>query len=262
MISGQDLVRNFTLFVEKERVKAGLTQAEMAAKLDMSLSGYKKMVGGETSRINLQMAVQMHNMTGKWLFEMLQMEDTDLYHTAKTLRRLSSSQLRFIRNIVDFEAAFTLGEKRCEDYISVLVPTGEMMDGMIYDSCQVVKVEAAAYRKLFGDDLNSGIQITSIHFQPVYNPGDILLLSKNPIRDGDTGVFLNREDGRLYIRKFRQGTPCILEPITYYGTPCVMDTGSSADTAKWVRLGRVLTKMRNEVKQMSAVKNVEDLHTI
>lgn len=245
MVSGQDLVRNFTLFVEKERVKAGLTQAEMAAKLDMSLSGYKKMVGGETSRINLQTAVQMHSMTGKWLFEMLQMEESDLYHTARALRRLSSSQLRFVKSIVDFEAAFAKKEKQVEEFISVLVPTGEMMDGMIYDSCQIVKVDAGSYRKLFGEDLNGGLQITSIHFQPVYNPGDILLLSRNPIRDGDTGVFLNREDGRLYIRKFRQGNPCILEPVTYYGSSCTMDTGNRESDGKWVRLGRVLTKMRN-----------------
>lgn len=248
MVSGQDLVRNFTLFVEKERVKAGITQAEMAGKLDMSLSGYKKMVGGETTRINLQTAVQMHNLTGKWLFEMLQMECNELYQTVKMLRRLSPSQLQFVKNIVDFETAFAVKEKKAEDYISVLVPTGEMMDGMIYDSCQTIKVNAAPYRKLFGEDLNSGLQITSLHFQPVYNPGDILLLSKNPIRDGDTGVFVNREDGRLYIRKFRQGTPCVLEPITYYGTSYTMDAGSSADTGKWIRLGRVLTKMRNEVE--------------
>ena len=56
MLTKQELVKNFTLNVEKERLKLKLTQAQMAKKLDMSLSGYKKMISGVTTIIDLYTA--------------------------------------------------------------------------------------------------------------------------------------------------------------------------------------------------------------
>ena len=42
MLSKQEIVTNFILNVEKERVRCKQTQAPMSKKLDMSLSCYKK----------------------------------------------------------------------------------------------------------------------------------------------------------------------------------------------------------------------------
>ena len=71
MLTRQDIVRNFTLNVEKERIKRNLTQSQMAKKLEMSLSGYKKMISGVTAKIDLYTVQLMHNLTGKWIFELI-----------------------------------------------------------------------------------------------------------------------------------------------------------------------------------------------
>ena len=49
------------------------TQAEMAKKLELSLSGYKKMISGETTKIDTYTAFLMYDLYGKWLFEMIRM---------------------------------------------------------------------------------------------------------------------------------------------------------------------------------------------
>ena len=51
--------------VEKERVAMHLTQKQMAQKLDMSLSGYKKMIAGETAKE--QIIFKLHKADGTTL---------------------------------------------------------------------------------------------------------------------------------------------------------------------------------------------------
>ncbi len=79
---------------------------------------------------------------------------------------------------------------------------------------------------------------------PVYNLGDILLISKQAIRDGDTGVFVNRENGCAYIRKFHQASPCILAPVNEYGETFLVDSYNKEQMDKWIKFGTVITKMR------------------
>lgn len=243
MLTKQELVKNFTLNVEKERLKLKLTQAQMAKKLDMSLSGYKKMISGVTTKIDLYTAYLLQNMTGKWIFELIDDCEEDM-ELILSLRELSQCQKSFIKGIIEFEAAFSAGHDEPEDYITVFVPTGNMEDGMIYDSSHFFKVNAASYRKKFGDDLYCGIQVTSEHLNPVYNLGDILLICRKAIREGDTGIFLNRETGCAYIRKLQVTASWILEPINGYGKAITIDRQDEAATKKWIRFGYVLTKMR------------------
>ncbi len=91
MLTKQELVKNFTLNVEKERLKLKLTQAQMAKKLDMSLSGYKKMISGVTTKIDLYTAYLLQNMTGKWIFELIDDYEEDM-ELILSLRELSQCQ--------------------------------------------------------------------------------------------------------------------------------------------------------------------------
>lgn len=43
----QKILLNFIDNIEKERVRLNLTQAQMAQKLDMSVSNYKKLIAGQ-----------------------------------------------------------------------------------------------------------------------------------------------------------------------------------------------------------------------
>lgn len=244
MLTKQEIVSNFILNVEKERLKQNLTQAQMAKKLEMSLSGYKKMVSGVTAKVDLYTVYLMQHMTGKWIFELIDdyQEDTEII---LKLKELSLRQKNFIEGIIDFEIEFSVSHENCNDYITVFVPTGNMQDGMVYDSSNFFKINATSYRKKFGDDLYCGIQVTSDHLHPVYNLGDILLVCRKSVREGDTGIFFNKENGRAYIRRLMPASSWILEPINGYGEPIAIDRHNETESAKWIRFGYILTKIRD-----------------
>lgn len=243
-----DMANNFGLNIELERFRLGYSQAKMAKALDMSLSSYKRILTGETTRIEIYTVHLLYRLTNRLGFELGDEHDPYL-DVFQHMRRLSAPQLRTISSLIDFELAFTedlLSNEREEDYITVLVPTGSMEDGMIYDSYATEKINIASYRKRYGDLLDIGIRITSDHLNPVYHENDILLVCQQPIRDGNTGIFFDKETGLLYARRFRQGRPLKLEPVNGYGKPIYIDSSNRKEADRWTHIGYVVTKMRSD----------------
>lgn len=240
----QKILLNFIDNIEKERVRLNLTQAQMAQKLDMSVSNYKKLIAGQYRRPNLFLAQRLYELTVKLLFEFFDFDSPKLNAISKFMK-LSDTQCSFIEGIIDFELAFSASkEENTDDYLTVLIPTGNCEDGMIWDSANVRKVNIAPYRKRYGSQINAGVEVTSNHLTPVYHMGDILLISRRPPRDGDTTIFLNTENGRAYLRRFIQQVPRILQPINGYGESFYIDPYNEDEVKKWVKYGVVLTKMR------------------
>lgn len=240
----QKILLNFIDNIEKERVRLNLTQAQMAQKLDMSVSNYKKLIAGQYRRPNLFLAQRLYELTGKLLFVFFDFDSPKLNAISKFMK-LSDTQCSFIDGIIDFELAFSASkEENTDDYLTVLIPTGNCEDGMIWDSANVRKVNIAPYRKRYGSQINAGVEVTSNHLTPVYHMGDILLISRRPPRDGDTTIFLNTENGRAYLRRFIQQVPRILQPINGYGESFYIDPYNEDEVKKWVKYGVVLTKMR------------------
>jgi len=238
---------NFVENLEKERCAAGLTQCQMAEKLDMSVSGYKKLISGETTKIDLYTAYRLCTFTGKWLFEFCEgTADTMLKSIALRLRYLSPYQLCFLSSVIDFEMDYVDNYKHDSrgDYINLLTPTGSHHDGMIWDSTNIEKINISHYRKRFGSMLHCAIRITGNYLHPTYNAGDILLVSQTALKDGDTGLFVNKDENRAYIRKFKQTNSWILEPVNGYGQTFVVDNLDKDEMDKWIIFGRVLTKVR------------------
>ena len=103
----QQIHMNFVENLEKERCTAGLTQYQMAEQLDMSVSGYKKLISGETTKVDLYTAYRLCAFTGKWFFELCEgTADTMIKSIAAKLRYLSPYQLCFLSSVLDFEINF------------------------------------------------------------------------------------------------------------------------------------------------------------
>ncbi len=238
----QDIVSNFIDSLERERNIMKLTQAQMAEKLEMSVSGYKKLISGETAKIDLYTAYQMHQFTGKWTFELCGCVPSDLMQAASKLRSLTPSQLRFVSSVMDFELLIQnqIPPKPEYDYVNLLTPTCALEDGMIWDSMNIEKINIASYRERFGSRLQCAMKITGNYLRPVYLAGDILLLSQTAPRDGEIGIFINKKEGRIYIRRFHQTNPYTLEPLNGYGLTFKVDI----DDSNWINFGHVLCKMR------------------
>lgn len=203
----QKILLNFIDNIEKERVRLNLTQAQMAQKLDMSVSNYKKLIAAQYRLSEPFSGSAPVELTGKLLFEFFDFDSPKLNAISKFMK-LSDTQCSFIEGIIDFELAFSASkEENTDDYLTVLIPTGNCEDGMIWDSANVRKVNIAPYRKRYGSQINAGVEVTSNHLTPVYHMGDILLISRRPPRDGDTTIFLNTE------------RPCLPAPFYSAGSP-------------------------------------------
>lgn len=243
MLSKTEFNKRFSLAMEKERNRLGYTQEEMALKLQMSLSGYKKKISGDTQTIDLYTAHLMYQITGRFLFELVE-DSSPFQELVHNLHMLSPSQINFIKNITEFELNVKGKHKVPNDYLTVFIPTGNFDDGMFFDSSNLELVNVSSYRQKYGSLLSCGIRVTSNHLHPVYNMGDILLICQKAPRDGDTGIFINKKDGCLYIRKFHQTSPCLLEPVNSVGQYLTIDSYNREDMEQWVIFGYVITKIR------------------
>lgn len=239
----KDMNRRFAQNVERERELLGLTQKQMAAKLELSLSAYKRMVDGETSKIDLYTAFRLYQLTGKLSYEFANASDP-LLDLKRKISGLSPSQVSYIDSMIDFEKAFGRQHADHEDYVTVYVPTGNMEDGMVYDSSNVEKMNIAAWRRRYGSQISCGIRVTSNHLHPVYLKGDTLLISRRAMRDGDTGAFINCENGRAYLRKYYQTDPCRLEPVNGCGETFFVDPNDPEDMDRWIKFGVVIARVR------------------
>ncbi len=241
-----EMVNNFGSSIEQERAKLGFSQKRMAEALDMSLSSYKRIINGETNKISIFTVFHMYGLTKKLGFELCGNTSPQL-KVYNSLTKLSDSQLRFVSSVIEFETEFAMdlsSAENVEDYVTVLIPTGNMMDGMVYDSCSLEKLNVAPYRKRYGNQIDFGIRVTSDHLNPVYQLGDNLLVSQQPVRDGDTGIFIDKSTGLLYVRKFYQSTPCRLEPLNNFGHTFYIDNTDEKEVKRWIKFGYVITKMR------------------
>lgn len=240
------IISRFIDNMECERTRLGLTQNQMAKELGISLSGYKKLISGETTKIDLCLGCRLSELSGRYLSDLcgLTVPGSEI---SRRLSELTDSQIHFVGDVVNFEADFNKGypDVDTEDYVTLMTPTGNFEDGMLWDSVNLEKINVAAYRARFGENLHCAIKVSSNHLHPVYHIGDILLVSKQPPRDGDIGIFINRITGRGYLRKYHQTQPVRLEPVNGFGQEFVVDYRNAKDMDQWIKFGKVLTKMRS-----------------
>ena len=62
----QEIIDNFSTSLERQRIELGLSQSQMAQKLDLSLSTYKLLVNGQTQKIDVYTLVKLYELTGKF----------------------------------------------------------------------------------------------------------------------------------------------------------------------------------------------------
>ena len=133
-----EIVNNISTNIERERIKLGI-------------SAYKRIANGESSRIDVYTAYLIYKLTGRFSCELTGFND-DVINLVKRIKKLSKSQRILIDSIIDTELALSAyKDESChtEDLISVLIPTGNMTDGMILDSYNVEKLDVSNYRKAF-----------------------------------------------------------------------------------------------------------------
>lgn len=160
-------------------------------------------------------------------------------HLASILKHLSNNQIQFLEAVA--EAKKYKRESENNHITTVFVPTSDMRDGMIYDASNI---ESLSVPEKYYNHIDCGIRITSNHLHPTYHLGDTILIKCDPPRDGDTGIFINRNTGKVYVRKFRQSSPCQLLPVNDYGTVIYVDSTNEQDMNQWIKFGYVIATIK------------------
>lgn len=241
------LYENFANNIELERNRLGMSQQKMADALQISLSKYKILITNPyDANIDIYLAHQIQKLTGKTVRELCG-DDLPELEMIRSFRELPKHRQDAIRYMIEIESQLSSNgssESSEDDCITCYVPTGNMEDGMILDSRDFITVNIAEYKKYSRDKIDCAVKITSNHLHPVYMRGDILLLSKRAPRDGDVGIFIYKETRQIFIREFKQTSPCELRPVNGYGEIIYVDGDSKAEMNKWIKFGTVLTVMR------------------
>ncbi len=132
------------------------------------------------------------------------------------LRQLSSRSQRAILALIDIEAKTTLHSSYAgTDFITVFLPTGNLIDGQFYDTSSFETLDISAYPNSLKASVDFGFKILSENFLPLYEKNDILLLSRRQLPEhNDITMYLDR-DGRIFLRRY---TPIGLEPLNRTGS--------------------------------------------
>lgn len=136
-------------------------------------------------------------------------------HIIEQFRNLSNRSQRAILSLIDLEAQTTLHSSYTgKDFITVFLPTGNLIDGQFYDTSSFESLDISAYPNSLKSSVDFGFKILSENFLPLYDRNDILLLSRRQLpNQNDIALFLDRE-GRIFLRRY---TSMGLEPLNRLG---------------------------------------------
>ncbi len=243
----RDITTTFAMNIEREREKMGFTQAEMAKELDMTTASYKYLVSGNSANSPLYTAYRASQTTGKTILELCGVVTPEINAIAM-FRDLPKHRQKAILTLIQMEHQLATDVDSTtpseDDMVPLYTALGNMKDGMFYMASDINYVNISSYRKQYGSLIDCAVRITSNHLHPAFHMGDMLLVAQQPPRDGDIGIFINKTNGRLYIRKFLQTSPCTLEPITNFGSPIYVDKYDSNEMKQWIKFGYIITKAR------------------
>lgn len=238
-------IEHFRNEIEDKRFELGWSQDRMAKALDMPLTTYKTLLTGTLAKLDIAVLIEAEKLTGKSVYELIG-ETNQEYDMLRNFQKLPEHRQRAIKSLMELEYELSASLEETDEVVNTTcyVPTGNMEDGMYFDSANYKTVNIAMYKRLFAESIDCAIEVTSNHLHPAYHMGNVLLIHQAAPRDGDTGVFIHKPTSRLYIRRFRQTDPCKLIPINEVGKIITVDSYDKKDMSQWIKFGRVLGKMR------------------
>ena len=157
----------------------------------------------------------------------------------RKIHSLPPRSIRFLEAMADMELSLTMqAQSHNETLIPVVIPTGTMTDGMIFDSLLTEYLDISPYLERFGGQLFCAVKITGNQFSPAYLDGDLLLVGRNlQPHYGTIGIFIH--NNRLYLRRYVTESPLQLESITQNHTRKLIEHPET-----WTLFGCVLTVIR------------------
>lgn len=194
-----------------------LTLNSLAVQADLSEDTLRSIIYGKSQDIKLSNIIKianvlncsLDNLAGRTFYSLKE------ENIINRLSRLPERTFNVIEFLLQLEEHSTYKKSTSgKDIIQVLLPTGNMKDGMLYDCTLFEKLDISNYPAAIKNHTDLGVKIVSRNYEPVYFPNDILLLSHKRLPEYNDIVLYVDNDGRIYIRKYTEN---YLMPINGFG---------------------------------------------
>ena len=219
----------------------GWTIKKLSDRSELPYDSVKKLVGGKINNPTIYSLIKICTALNCSLDSLVSWES--VFHL--NFHSFPQRTLTLLREMANFEMYLSINnQQEGTKNISVLVPTGVLKDGMIFDSTYYDSVDISEYMDDFGESIICGFKITGIALHPTYLQNDILLIARDRYpHNGENGIFIINK--RVYIRTYTftsdgKSTKHTLLPVNGIGSPIVID---DINTIHF--FGRIVTIVRN-----------------
>lgn len=203
--------------IRKELREKKLTLNALSVKADLSEDTLRSIIYGKSQDIKLSTIIKIADVFQCSIDDLIgrQFYTKEEHTIISQMRHLSKRSKQTIQFILDFEEKTSLSaSSKGKDIIKVFLPTGNMKDGMFYDSSRTENLDISEYPNALKENIAFALKIVSNHFEPIYYPNDILLFSRKHLPEYGDITFYIDNDQKIYIRKFTERG---LEPINNFG---------------------------------------------
>lgn len=226
---------NIVSTINRMMYTKGWSIKQLSEKSELPYESVKKLVGGKINNPTIYTLIKI----GKALDCGIDFLVTPKENFSLKSQNLSERALTLLIELASFETHLadynSLHKTQC---ITTMVPTGNIYDGMLFDSFYTDTVDISAYHKEFGDIIMCGLKIVGKNLHPTYLNNDILLIAKDRYPIGDeNGIFIVGQ--KVYIRRYIPGYPMELAPINNIGDSLII-----SDINDVHFFGRILTVVR------------------
>lgn len=235
----------FASQMEIIRINLNLSQEQMAKKLSLTPSTYRRIVNHETEKIDLAVALALAKLSNKLIFEFTNEKLDSKQQLLADINQLNSQAIHDVENFVKFRKhlQYDTNDNKSKKIIPLYRPLASLEDGMIFNSLEYDDLDVSHVPDFLKQQVDCAVLITSNHLHPAYHLNDILLIAQRPPKNNDIGIFVHREEQRLYFREFKMTSPRQLVPIADTGRLITVNENDYDDMNQWIKFGVVLSKL-------------------
>lgn len=207
----------FKVTLRKKLRERKLTLNALSIQADLSEDTLRSIIYGKSQDIKLSTLIKIADVFECSIDDLIgrPVYSKEEEFVISKFRRLSERSKRSVQFVLDFEEKTTLlRSTKGRHVIKVYLPTGNMRDGMIYDSSTSEELDITEYPNILKENADFAVKVLSSNLEPIYYPNDIILFSRHrPPEFGDIILYVD-DSQKVYIRKYMKNG---LEPINDFG---------------------------------------------
>ena len=210
-------IEDFRLRLRNRLRERKLTLNALSVQADLSEDTLRSIIYGKSQDIKLTTIIKIANVLQCPLDDLVgrSLYSNDIKDITNRLCHLPNRSIKAIRFILELEENTVLQKSSLgTDILQIVLPTGNMKDGMFYDNCTYEELDISEYPPSLKQKADIGFKIISRSYEPVYYPNEILLLTCKTLPEYQDTVLFIDQSGKLYLRRFLETG---LEPINGFG---------------------------------------------